>query len=41
MGNLAFNTEMKPILEKMRANLKLWMQSNGDPGVGETERENP
>ncbi|MXV74145.1 hypothetical protein F4Z99_07690 [Candidatus Poribacteria bacterium] len=36
LGNLAFTAETRPILEKMRADLRRWMQSQNDDGRHET-----
>jgi arylsulfatase A-like enzyme len=33
LNNLAFNPEMKPILENMRSDLRQWMESQEDPGL--------
>ena len=35
-SNLAFSAEMRPILEKMRADVRHWMQSQNDEGRRET-----
>jgi len=32
-NNIAFDPEMRPILEKMRTDLKQWMESQDDPGL--------
>jgi uncharacterized sulfatase len=33
LNNLAFNPGMKPILERMREDLRQWMTSQNDPGL--------
>ena len=36
LGNLAFRAEMRPILERMRADVRHWMQLQNDEGRRET-----
>ncbi|MDE0397957.1 MAG: hypothetical protein OXL96_09150 [Candidatus Poribacteria bacterium] len=35
-NNLAFSAEMRPILERMRADVRHWMQLQNDEGKYET-----